>query len=190
MIESRERLVVATVELLRANGFHATSIKQVTDAAALPSGSLYHFFPGGKATLAEAAIRESGEVYLLLFMAITDAAASFPEAVTDFFEGAADTLTAMDYVDLCPVGTIAREIASSNDALRQATDDAMRSWIAEATTRLRAAGIADEDAADLAETLVATIEGAFTLARSGRSPEPLHRAGRVMRRAVEAALPN
>ena len=61
---TRQRLVTAAAELFRRRGYAATGIKAVLTAAEAPYGSLYHFFPGGKAELGRAVIEESGRVYL------------------------------------------------------------------------------------------------------------------------------
>ena len=62
MTKTRDRFITATNELFRRYGYNGTSLKQVTEAAAAPVGSLYHFFPGGKAELTEAVIEETGLV--------------------------------------------------------------------------------------------------------------------------------
>jgi AcrR family transcriptional regulator len=185
---TRDRLVTATNESFRRRGYHGTSLKQVTAAAAAPIGSLYHFFPGGKDELALAVITTSGDAYRQLFELIADAATGPADAVTDFFEGAADVLEETDYIDPCPIGTVAREVASTNDALRQATADVFASWIDAAASRFEAEGLKREDAGQLATTIVAALEGAFVLARARRDSEPLRATGRCLRRLVEQAL--
>ncbi|MGV7591984.1 TetR/AcrR family transcriptional regulator, partial [Mycobacterium kansasii] len=57
---THERLVVAMGELLRRQGYGATTVKQLTEAAGATMGSLYHHFPGGKPEVAAAALRSSG----------------------------------------------------------------------------------------------------------------------------------
>ena len=188
MAETRQRILVATNELFRRRGFNGTSLKQVTVAAGAPIGSLYHFFPGGKDELAEAVITTSGAAYLQLFEMIADAAADIGTAVTDFFEGAAVVLEATDYIDVCPIGTVAREVAGTNDALRRATDLVFTSWIATGASRFVAAGLPPLDATALATTVVAALEGGFILARARRDPEPLRATGRHIRALVDGAL--
>jgi len=188
MAETRERLLTATNELFRRHGFNGTSLKQITAAAAAPTGSLYHFFPGGKEELAEATIETSGEVYRQLFELIADAAANPAQAITDFFEGAATVLAETDYIDICPIGTVAREVASTNDRLRQATDRVFDAWIDAVTIRFEGAGLPRRDAAELAVTVVAALEGGFMLTRAARDPEPLRAVGRQVRRLFELTL--
>ena len=188
MANTRERLMTATAELFRRQGYNGTSLKQVTEAAGAPIGSLYHFFPGGKDDLAEAVIGSSGRAYQELFELIADAAPGIVTAVTDFFDAAATVLEETGYLDACPIGTVALEVASTNDRLRTATHAVFAGWVGAATSRLVAAGLDTEAARELATTLVAAVEGGFMLSRAARSPEPMRTAGRHMRRLVEVAL--
>jgi AcrR family transcriptional regulator len=186
--DTRDRLLAATNESFRRRGYSGTSVKDVTSAANAPTGSLYHFFPGGKDELAAAVITTSGAAYRDLFEAIADAAASPEAAVTDFFDGAAAVLEETGFIDPCPIGTVAREVASSNEPLRIATEQVFAGWIDAATTRLATAGIAPDDARTLATAIVAALEGGFVLARARRDANVLRDTGRIMRRVVEDAL--
>jgi AcrR family transcriptional regulator len=185
---TRDRLLAATNELFRRHGYNGTSLKRVTAAAAAPIGSLYHFFPGGKEELAIAVITTSGDAYRQLFELIADAATDSANAVTDFFDGAATVLEETDYIDPCPIGTIAREVASTNDPLRQAAERVFTSWIDAVASRFAAEGLQREDAEQLATTIVSALEGGFVLARTRRDSRSLRIAGRCMRRLVDQAL--
>lgn len=188
MLDTRDRLMTATAELFRRQGYNGTSLKQVTEAAGAPIGSLYHFFPGGKDDLAEAVIGSSGQAYQELFELIADAAPSMVTAVTDFFDAAAVVLEETGYLDACPIGTVALEVASTNDRLRAATHVVFEGWVGAVASRLVAVGLAADQARELATTLVAAVEGGFMLSRAAQSPEPMRTAGRHMRRLVELAL--
>src|SRR5260370_270332 len=107
--------------MFRRNGYTGTGVKQVAAAAGAQLGSLYHFFPGGKEQLAEEAIRTAGPLYGDLVYAILDPYQDLETAITDAFALAAQDLAASDYADACPIATIALEVASTNDHLRQAT---------------------------------------------------------------------
>lgn len=189
MASTRDRLIAATNELFRRRGYNGTGLKDVTTAAGATTGSLYHFFPGGKSELAEAVITESGLAYQQLFEAIADDAAGPAEAISDFFDGAAQVLADTDYIDVCPIGTVAREVASTDDTLRLASDRVFAGWIDAATSRFTHAGLAEERARRLATTVVAALEGGFILARTRRDPAVLHEIGLQMRSLVQAQLP-
>ena len=185
MADTRDRLLAAANESFRRRGYRATVVKDVAMAAGATIGSMYHFFPGGKDELTVATVVASGEAYRQLFEVIADSAPDVAAAITDFFDGAADVLRETDYIDPCPIGTIARETASMNDEIRAATDAVFLAWIETLRTRLVTAGLAPDESADLATTVVATLEGAFVLARARRDTAPLLRAGRTIRRLID-----
>jgi AcrR family transcriptional regulator len=188
MRPTRDRIVTATAELFRRQGYNGTGLKQVTQAAGAPVGSVYHFFPGGKDELAETVILTSGRAYQDLFEAIYAEEGEPVAAMGAFFDGAAAVLAETDYVDACPIGTVALEVASTNDRLRLATHAVFTGWIDAVSARLVPAGVPASEAGELAVTLVAAIEGGFMLSRAARSPEPMRTAGRLMQRLVAAAL--
>src|SRR5437899_9124373 len=150
MAQTRDRIVDSTAELFRRQGYTGTGVKQIVAEASAPFGSLYHFFPGGKEQLGAEVIRWSGHLYLQLFVEIAAAAPDVVSAVRQFFRGAAEHLEETDYADACPIATIALEVASTNEALRQATADVFESWMTAATEYLAGAGIRRPRAHELA----------------------------------------
>ena len=187
--ETKDRIVTTSAELFRRQGYNATGIKQIVDEARAPFGSIYHFFPGGKEQLGAETIRWSGAMYGALVPAIFDPAPDVATAVRAFFAGAAADLAASGYADACPIATVALEVASVSEPLREACADVFDGWLASATERLTGAGIAAPRARELAIGMVAALEGAFVLARAQRSTEPLAVAGELMADAVQRALP-
>jgi AcrR family transcriptional regulator len=185
---TKERIVDASAILFRRQGYAATGVKQIVAEAEAPFSSLYHFFPGGKDELAADTIRSSGAMFKELVEAVFDAAPDVLTGVRDCFAGAAETLRQTDYADACPIATVALEVASTNELLRQATAEVFDSWIAAATERFLAAGIPETSARELAITTIISLEGAFILSRALRSTEPLAVAGATVAGAVAAAL--
>ena len=188
MTTTRDRLLAATNELFRRQGFNGTSMSEITKASGAPTGSLYHFFPGGKDDLATAVLTESGASYRALFELIAADAPDAAAAVADFFEGAAVVLEETDYIDPCPIGTVAREVASTNDGLRRAADAVFRSWVDAATDLFEHEGLAAADAVEMATTVIAALEGGFILARTRRDGELLRVIGRRIHTLVAATL--
>jgi TetR/AcrR family transcriptional regulator, lmrAB and yxaGH operons repressor len=189
MSDTRHRFLTTTASLFQLQGFNATSIKQITDAAEATTGSLYHFFPGGKDQLAAEVIATAGAQYLEMFQLI----AAVPglgadEAMTLLFNGAATTLEQSDYVDACPIFTVALEVASANDPLRIACDRVFSSWADTAVTIFRQAGVAPDRAAALASTVVAALGGAFVLARTAKDANLMRGIGREITTLVRQAI--
>jgi AcrR family transcriptional regulator len=185
----KDRNLNTTADLFRRYGYTGTGMKQIAAEANAPFGSVYHFFPGGKQELGQNVIRRSGRMYGELFEAIVDPAPDIATGIGDFFVGAAETLRQTDYADACPIATVALEVASSSEPLREATAEVFESWIGGAEQRFAAAGISGTEARELAITVLASLEGAFVLSRATRSTEPIEVAGAAATEAVRAALP-
>jgi len=185
---TRERIISANADLLRRQGYAGTGVKQIVAAAGAPFGSLYHFFPGGKEQLGAETIRWSGEMYGRLLSAVFDASPDLVTGVRAFFTAAARQLEDTRYADGCPIATVALEISSASEPLRQACAGVFSSWIDAGTRRLAAGGLPEETARQLAIGLLAALEGAFVLARALRSSEPLKIAGEQAATIVATAL--
>jgi AcrR family transcriptional regulator len=188
MADTRERLLTTTAALFQRQGLNGTSMKQITDGADATTGSLYHFFPGGKDELAAEVIKTSGAGYLELFRLVTAVATTSAQAMTMLFEGAAATLEQSDFVDACPIFTVAHEVASADETLRLACESVFDSWTATATAMFRADGLRPKLAAELATTVVAAIGGAFILARTAKNADLMRATGRNIAALVEQAV--
>jgi AcrR family transcriptional regulator len=168
-VPTRDRILFATAELFRRQGYNGTGLKQVVAEAEAPFGSLYHHFPGGKGELGEEVIDKAGAFFQALVTAVYDEEATTEAGVRAVFSGAAETLEATDYEDACPIATVALEVASTDDRLRAATAAVFERWTAALTERVgdRAKALA----------IIAALEGAFVLCRASRDTEAMHAAG-------------
>ncbi len=186
--DTKDRILETTADLFRRQGYTGTGMKQIAAEAAAPFGSLYHFFPGGKQDLGREVIRTSGRLYTKLFAAIAGEAPDVLTAVGDFFTGAAETLRETNYADACPIATVALEVASTNEPLREATAEVFAEWIDGATAYFVFAGIPRERSRELAFAMLCLLEGAFIFSRAQRSTESLRVAGATAVEAVRQAL--
>ncbi|MFE1881999.1 TetR/AcrR family transcriptional regulator [Streptomyces diastatochromogenes] len=186
--ETRQRIVSAGTELFRRTGYTGTGMKQIAEAAGAPFGSIYHFFPGGKAQLGEEVIRTSGAVYLGLITALMTPYEDRVAATADAFTAAAGTLAELDFADPCPIATVAMEVASTNEPLRQATSEVFDSWVDHLAAYYAAGGIPEPAARETAGSVIALLEGAFMLGRAARSTAPVLAAAKAAAAIVRAAL--
>jgi AcrR family transcriptional regulator len=184
--QTRERILDATAELFRRHGYTGTGLKQIVAAANAPFGSVYHHFPGGKEQLGTEVVLRSGRMYFELFEMVFDAVPDPLEAVGAFFAGAGETLRITDYADACPIGTVALEVASTNEPLRLATAEVFEDWVVRGSARFAAFGVPDDAARALIIQLIVLLEGAFMLSRAAKSLEAMDRAGEA---AVALARP-
>jgi AcrR family transcriptional regulator len=185
---TRERILQTSAELFRRQGFAGTGVKQIVAEASAPFGSIYHFFPGGKEQLGEEVIRSSGALYGQLIDLFYTPDADPVAATRDFFAAAAETLRQTDYADACPIATVALEVSSTSEPMREACAEVFEDWTATMAARLAASGLTPGGARALALSLICSLEGAFVLARARRSTEPVEVAGAAATGAVRDAL--
>jgi AcrR family transcriptional regulator len=183
-VSTRDRIVAAAAQLYGRYGYTGVGLKQVAAESGSPIGSLYHFFPGGKEELAAAALRMSGHGYQTLVEGILENMPDLPSGIEQSFALAAETLAATGYVDACWIETVALEVASTNEPLRLVTAEIFERWIDSCAAWVESHGVPPEEARALGIAYITGLEGAFILARSLRSPEPLLATGRMLAAAA------
>ena len=188
MTNTRDRLISASAELFRRQGYVGTGVKQIVEAAGAPFGSMYHFFPKGKEELGAETIRWSGAIYGHLIDLFYEPAGDPVAATRRFFEAAADTVRDTGYTDACPIATVALEVASTSEPLRQATADVFESWLAQLTARFGEIGLTRSQAQHLAVSMFCLLEGAFILARATKDDTHIRTAGRTASDAIRRAI--
>jgi len=179
-VKTDQRIVRSMWELLRVQGYAATGLQQLARAAQAPIGSIYHHFRGGKREVAAAALRDSGAAYIQLLPMLLDRHADLPAAIDAAFAAAADDMAATGWANMCPVGTVAGEIADTEPELRQVAAEVIASWVDEGTGYLASRGLSRTDARAAMYALLTALEGGFLLARAQRTTEPLLAAGHAI----------
>ena len=187
-MSTRDRIVAAAAQLYGRYGYTGVGLKQVAAESGAPIGSLYHFFPGGKEELAADALRMSGHGYQMLVEGILEDMPDLVSGIEQSFALAAETLAATGYVDACWIETVALEVASTNEPLRLVTAEIFERWIDAATDWCESHGLPPEEARQLGIAYITGLEGAFILARSLQSPEPLLSTGRMLAAAARESL--
>ena len=82
------------------------------------------------------------------------------------------------YADACPIATVALEVASTSEPLRQATADVFESWLAELTARFGELGLTKIPGDGISPCrLFCLLEGAFILARATQDDTHVRTAG-------------
>ncbi len=184
---TRKKLVDATGELLRRQGFHATGLSDIVAESGAPRGSLYFYFPGGKDELARAALETTGAEWRARIGAAVAAARDLDGAIAAIIELLGDDLEASSYENGCPVAAVALE--NPSEPVHKAIVAHYAEWERAISAYLAAAGITARSAHQLAVVALASIEGALLLARVQRSRAPLEAVGVALRAMVAAAAP-
>jgi AcrR family transcriptional regulator len=177
---TRETILTAAAEQMRHKGYGAFGMKDIVVAAGVPIGSLYHHFPGGKLQIAREALVNAGIAYGLLIPTLFEPYDDLGAAIDGAFGQAAEVMAATGFANMCPVGSVAAEVADTVEELRDTTAAVIRAWLDGGTAYFVARGVPGDTARELTVAIVGALEGAFTLARTLRDTEPLIAAGRVL----------
>ncbi|MFF9851729.1 TetR/AcrR family transcriptional regulator [Streptomyces litmocidini] len=172
-----ERLIEATRELLWERGYVGTSPKAVQQAAGAGQGSMYHHF-AGKQDLALAAIRRSAGELGAAAEAVLGGGGSAYARIEAYLRRERDVLRG------CPVGrlTMDPEVIADPE-LRAPVEEVLgrvRDRIAEVVREGVESGelSGSLDPAEIAATVLATVQGGYVLARATGSRAPFDTAVR------------
>ena len=180
----RRDLVPILGELFREHGFAGTSLSIIMARTGLGKGSLYHFFPDGKQGMADAVLDDvatwfEDEVFTPLRES-RDPAAGIErmfEATVRFFQSGRR---------ICLVGTFALD--DTRDRFASIVQGYFAAWRDALATALRRRGYTGAAAREIAEDILAGIQGALVLARSQDDPQIFMRAvQRLRNRALVTA---
>ncbi|WP_319454215.1 MULTISPECIES: TetR/AcrR family transcriptional regulator [unclassified Mycobacterium] len=161
---SRAALVESAGLLFRRQGYAATGVNQILEAADVKAGSLYHHFPDGKAQLAAAVVDGVGGGITRLLRTFLATDASPAEIVGRWIDMLADGLQG-DHRDGCPIEPIASESVNASPVVRAASVRAFDGWCTAVAERLIADGWSTDAATQTARAIIALIEGALILSR-------------------------
>src|SRR3954453_4964488 len=157
----RERMIASAIALFRERGIEGTSFSDVLDHSGAPRGSLYHWFPGGKAELAEEATRYAGELIAAGLAAALDEKDPVA-AVRGFARLYRGVLRESDFAAGCPIVSASLEGDRSPGA-RDAAGAAFARWERLLSDALVRDGVERERAASVATLAIAAVEGGIVL---------------------------
>ncbi len=174
-MDTRERLIASTRELLWERGYVGTSPKAILRRAGAGQGSLYHHFTG-KHDLALAAVRRTAEELRALAEEQLAGTGTALERITAYLRRERDVLRG------CPIGRLTQDpdVMADPDlrAPVEETLDWLRGRLADVLTEGRDRGELDAATSpvELASTVVAVLQGGYVLARAADSTEPFEQA--------------
>lgn len=178
---TRARIIATTVELLEAQGYHATGLNQILHQSGAPKGSLYHHFPGGKEELAAEAVSVAGQAFaheLDTILGEDMDLGTILSLLTSFFQ---ERLQASHFQKGCPLATVTLEMAATSDRVQQASCAGYHAWLARLEHVLIASGCEPARAPARALFALSAIEGALLLCQAERSTQPLEQVVEELR---------
>jgi TetR/AcrR family transcriptional repressor of lmrAB and yxaGH operons len=180
----RQPIINAAVKLFRQKGYSGTRLNDVVEESQAPKGSLYYYFPAGKASIAIAAIEEAGRrvvVTLLTLAAQSNSAGELLKAHARLLSG---WMRKSRFRDGCPITTVLLELAPEHRGVAEAGRRAYAARIAVLRDKLVADGIPRPRADRIAVLCTSALQGALIQARIERSGAPLEVAAEELARML------
>ncbi|WP_375463451.1 TetR/AcrR family transcriptional regulator [uncultured Methylobacterium sp.] len=180
-VSERSDVLPLLAEVFREHGFAGASLAVIAGRTGLGKGSLYHFFPGGKAEMAASVLDEIDAWFEAnMFRPLREDAD--PSAAIGAMFRTTDAYFRSGR-RLCLVGVLA--LGDAQDRFAERINAYFAAWRDALAEALRRAGTEAGLAGDLAEEVVTAIQGGLVAARALRDPGVF---GRTLGR-LEARLP-
>ena len=182
-MDTRERILNAATIIFRRKGFEGAGLNEILKASAATKGSLYHHFPAGKADLAAAAAHNAEEQMCRFIDRCFTETDDWREAVRTMCFRLAKQFELADATEGCPVAAVLLD-GPADPVRRALAHKIYQGWQSQAAGHLRRLN-ADQtgkyDAAEMADTVMTMLQGAWIMARAGGNAAPI--------RAIPRKLP-
>jgi TetR/AcrR family transcriptional repressor of lmrAB and yxaGH operons len=183
----RDAILSNAVRLFRKQGYAATGLTEILEASGAPRGSLYHYFPTGKAAIGAEAVALAGATVASTLREIAEQAQGPGELLSRYFALVAGWMQQSGYRDGSPITTTLLETVPAQAAIRDAGAFAFASWVEIIEASGQASGIAPDRAGALARFSIAALEGALIQCRVSGDQTPLLEAAAELCALYEAA---
>jgi TetR/AcrR family transcriptional repressor of nem operon len=185
---TRDQILDAGARLIHRQGYHCTSVDDVLRETGVGKGNFYYYFKS-KEDLGYAIIDRvtRGFIDETLVPAFADPAADPIEQTYRFLDRVVQIHRERNCVGGCPLGNLASEMSDVHEGFRRRLADIFVQWrhgLTEALGRGRAEGYLSSgcEPADVAEFIVAALEGAILLAKVARDIAMLERCVAELKR--------
>lgn len=183
----RQPIINAAVTLFRRQGFARTGLNDIVDASGAPKGSLYHYFPLGKTSIAVAAVEEAGRRVAATVAKLATECRSTGELLRAHARLLAGWMRGSGFRNGCPITTVLLELVPRERAVTEAGRKAYAARLAVISEKLVGDGFARPRAEALAVLCTSALQGALIQARVERSGRPIEVTAAELARLLELA---
>ncbi len=184
----RGPIIDSAVTLFRQYGYAATGINNIIEFCEAPKGSLYHYFPRGKPSIAAAAVEEAGRRVCETLSELATNCDTTADLLRAHAKLLARWMKMSGYKDGCPMTTVLLELAPEDHAVTAAGRQAYLDRIRILRDKLISDGFPEPQASQLASVCTSAIQGALIEARVQRSGKPLEIAAEQLGCLLPLAL--
>ncbi|RTM12411.1 MAG: TetR/AcrR family transcriptional regulator [Bradyrhizobiaceae bacterium] len=182
----RQPIINAAVTLFRRQGYARTGLNDIVDVSGAPKGSLYHYFPDGKSSIAVAAVEEAGRRVAATVAKLAAECGSTADLLRSHARLLAGWMQGSGFRNGCPITTVLLELAPRERAVSDAGRKAYAARISLLRDKLVADGFARPRAETLAVLCTSALQGALIQARVERSGRPIEVTAAELARLIES----
>ena len=187
---TRARLLDAAERLMLAKGFTATTVDEICETAKLTKGSFFHYFES-KDALGQVLLQRFCETGDQLHRSFCGKERDPLKRVYNYIDGAIKLSRDPVMSQGCLLGTFSQELCDSHPAIRQQCAKGFGAWAAQfgeelARAKARYAPKASFDPNELAEHLIAIMEGSLILGKARNNTKVIGRNLRHYKRYLQS----
>lgn len=176
--QNRDRLLEEGLQLFGRQGFHATGVQEIADAAGVPKGSFYNYFDSKEQFAAEVLARYQERECAELEELLAPEAGSPLTRLRATFDRWIEEMRRCEFTGSCLAGRLAQELAGEVPDLRPPLDrvfTCQRGYLSACIAEARDGGeIGDGPAPEvLAEFVLNAWQGALQRAKAAGDEAPL-----------------
>ncbi len=116
----KQEIIRKSIDVMYKQGYHGTGVKDLTDAAGIPKGSLYNYFENKEDYLKEALNYYHEVMSKELFDKLSDTKLKPTERIRQFYSIMIEhVLEKNEFCKGCFVGKLAQEMSGSSDGIQE-----------------------------------------------------------------------
>ena len=177
-MNTKDRLIATTADLISRKGFRGMGINEVLALVEVPKGSLYHHFPKGKDSLVCEAVLYGGREQMQRYGAALKGKGA-EEGLLAIIDVMIDDLEKSDFAEACPIALVALETNEATEDIRLACDQMFKDWQSGLALYLEKRGITN--GLEKSEQFYALLEGGFILSKAHRDVKYLHQQKKLVK---------
>ncbi len=177
--QAKMAIVTAAADLFHIHGVAATSVDDVLKASGTGKSQFYYYF-ASKGALVHEVLAFQFDRYIAAQQPFIENLGSW-KGIKQWLDSIADQYESGGLVGGCPIGSLAAEMNDRDEALRQKMAAAFTRWesyLAKGLQSLKGRGLLAPrtNVVELAEAVMAAIQGGYVLATTKKDIRPMRNA--------------
>jgi TetR/AcrR family transcriptional repressor of nem operon len=177
--DTREEIIRKGAELIHVQGFNATGLQQILQAANIPKGSFYFYFKSKEDFGIEVIDYFNAMINGIFTKYLSDKDVPPMKRLENLFDCFANIFQKSGFTLGCPIGNLSLELADTNERLRLHLEGVIEKLIAQIESCLKEAQADGSlpmnlNTADTAHFIFDGFEGAVLHMKVVKSIEPFH----------------